>query len=305
MCCDDDFRSRRKFFLHIFTKHSTHERRAFLHKFQSVMRRRKKGVDDDAKTTTTTKKVSSKSSSSNKSSTSGSKARKRKDLVAIGKILKCLFLFTGILLGLSMVGVKRQREERQEQRVTTSSFPPEEQMKELEKAREMLRANYVQAYDAIENEFNVFSNQKMLDVYADMFSESLGEEARAAIWERATEKFYSRAEYSSADGERARRQREAHGTFAPEVSAKKEFAADDPKRFKRLVELVRDKMENGAPPKEGEQKGEKDVEVTMRAETKKAARSAALTAFVFEVLQTLQEEGSSYFAEKAPDFDHV
>ena len=178
-------------------------------------------------------------------------------------------------------------------------------MKELEKAREMLRANYVQAYDAIENEFNVFSNQKMLDVYADMFSESLGEEARAAIWERATEKFYSRAEYSSADGERARRQREAHGTFAPEVSAKKEFAADDPKRFKRLVELVRDKMENGAPPKEGEQKGEKDVEVTMRAETKKAARSAALTAFVFEVLQTLQEEGSSYFAEKAPDFDHV
>jgi hypothetical protein len=89
------------------------------------------------------------------------------------------------------------------------------------------------------------------------------------------------------------------------VSAKKEFAADDPKRFKRLVELVRDKMENGAPPKEGEQKGEKDVEVTMRAETKKAARSAALTAVVFEVLQTLQEEGSSYFAEKAPDFDHV
>ena len=278
----------------------------FLHKFQSVMRRRKKGVDDDAKTTTTTtKKVSSKSSSSNKSSTSGSKARKRKDLVAIGNILKCLFLFAGILLGLSMVGVKRQREERQQQRVTTSSFPPEEQMKELEKAREMLRANYVQAYGAIENEFNVFSNQKMLDVYADMFSESLGEEARAAIWERATEKFYSRAEYSSADGERARRQREAHGTFAPEVSAKKEFAADDPKRFKRLVELVRDKMENGAPPKEGEQKGEKDVEVTMRAETKKAARSAALTAFVFEVLQTLQEEGSSYFAEKAPDFDHV
>ncbi len=274
----------------------------FLHKFQSVMRRRKKGVDDDAKTTTT-KKVSSKSSSSNKSSTSGSKARKRKDLVAIGKILKCLFLFAGILLGLSMVGVKRQREERQ-QRVTTSSFPPEEQMKELEKAREMLRANYVKAYDAIEREFNVFSNQKMLDVYADVFSESLGEEARAAIWERATEKFYSRAEYSSADGERARRQREAHGTFAPEVSAKKEFAADDPKRFKRLVELVRDKMENGAPPK-GEQKGEKDVEVTMRAETKKAARSAALTAFVFEVLQTLQEEGSSYFAEKAPDFDHV
>lgn len=274
----------------------------FLHKFQSVMRRRKKGVDDDAKTTTT-KKVSSKSSSSNKSSTSGSKARKRKDLVAIGKILKCLFLFAGILLGLSMVGVKRQREERQ-QRVTTSSFPPEEQMKELEKAREMLRANYVIAYDAIEREFNVFSNQKMLDVYADVFSESLGEEARAAIWERATEKFYSRAEYSSADGERARRQREAHGTFAPEVSAKKEFAADDPKRFKRLVELVRDKMENGAPPK-GEQKGEKDVEVTMRAETKKAARSAALTAFVFEVLQTLQEEGSSYFAEKAPDFDHV
>ena len=275
----------------------------FLHKFQSVMRRRKKGVDDDAKTTTT-KKVSSKSSSSNKSSTSGSKARKRKDLVAIGNILKCLFLFAGILLGLSMVGVKRQREERQQQRVTTSSFPPEEQMKELGKAREMLRANYVQAYDAIENEFNVFSNQKMLDVYADMFSESLGEEARAAIWERATEKFYSRAEYSSADGERARRQREAHGTFAPEVSAKKEFAADDPKRFKRLVELVRDKMENGAPPK-GEQKREKDVEVTMRAETKKAARSAALTAFVFEVLQTLQEEGSSYFAEKAPDFDHV
>ena len=275
----------------------------FLHKFQSVMRRRKKGVDDDAKTTTT-KKVSSKSSSSNKSSTSGSKARKRKDLVAIGKILKCLFLFAGILLGLSMVGVKRQREERQ-QRVTTSSFLPEEQMKELEKAREMLRANYVKAYDAIESEFNVFSNQKMLDVYAEMFSESLGEEARAAIWERATEKFYSRAEYSSADGERARRQREAHGTFAPEVSAKKEFAADDPKRFKRLVELVRDKMENGAPPKEGEQKGEKDVEVTMRAETKKAARSAALTAFVFEVLQTLQEEGSSYFAEKAPDFDHV
>jgi len=274
----------------------------FLHKFQSVMRRRKKGVDDDAKTTTT-KKVSSKSSSSNKSSTSGSKARKRKDLVAIGKILKCLFLFAGILLGLSMVGVKRQREERQ-QRVTTSSFPPEEQMKELEKAREMLRANYVIAYDAIEREFNVFSNQKMLDVYADVFSESLGEEARAAIWERATEKFYSRAEYSSADGERARRQREAHGTFAPEVSAKKEFAADDPMRFKRLVELVRDKMENGAPPK-GEQKGEKDVEVTMRAETKKAARSAALTAFVFEVLQTLQEEGSSYFAEKAPDFDHV
>ena len=274
----------------------------FLHKFQSVMRRRKKGVDDDAKTTTT-KKVSSKSSSSNKSSTSGSKARKRKDLVAIGKILKCLFLFAGILLGLSMVGVKRQREERQ-QRVTTSAFPPEEQMKELEKAREMLRANYVIAYDAIEREFNVFSNQKMLDVYADVFSESLGEEARAAIWERATEKFYSRAEYSSADGERARRQREAHGTFAPEVSAKKEFAADDPKRFKRLVELVRDKMENGAPPK-GEQKGEKDVEVTMRAETKKAARSAALTAFVFEVLQTLQEEGSSYFAEKAPDFDHV
>ena len=276
----------------------------FLHKFQSVMRRRKKGVDDDAKTTTTTKKVSSKSSSSNKSSTSGSKARKRKDLVAIGNILKCLFLFAGILLGLSMVGVKRQREERQQQRVTTSSFPPEEQMKELEKAREMLRANYVIAYDAIEREFNVFSNQKMLDVYADVFSESLGEEARAAIWERATEKFYSRAEYSSADGERARRQREAHGTFAPEVSAKKEFAADDPKRFKRLVELVRDKMENGAPPK-GEQKGEKDVEVTMRAETKKAARSAALTAFVFEVLQTLQEEGSSYFAEKAPDFDHV
>ena len=37
-------------------------------------------------------------------------------------------------------------------------------------------------------------------------------------------------------------------------------------------------MENGAPPRK--QKGEKDVEVTMRAETKKAARSAALTAFL-------------------------
>ena len=148
-------------------------------------------------------------------------------------------------------------------------------------------------------EFNVFSNQKMLDAYADMFSESLGEEARAAIWERATEKFYSRAEYSSADGERARRQREAHGTFMrPEVSAKKEFAADDPKRFKRLVELVRDKMENGHHRKEN-RRGEKDVEVTMRAETKKAARSAALTAFVFEVLQTLQEEGSELFRRKS------
>jgi hypothetical protein len=40
----------------------------------------------------------------------------------------------------------------------------------------------------------------------------------------------------------------------------------------------------------------------MRKDTKKLARSAALTAFVFEVLETLREEGSSFFAE-APEFD--
>ena len=43
---------------------------------------------------------------------------------------------------------------------------------------------------------------------------------------------------------------------------------------------MRDKMENG-PPKE------KDDEMKTREQTKRAARSAALTAFVFEVLQTL------------------
>ena len=60
------------------------------------------------------------------------------------------------------------------------------------------------------------------------------------------------------------------------MSAKKQFAVDDPKRFGRLVELVRDKMENG-PPKE------KDDGMKTREQTKRAARSPALTALVFEL----------------------
>jgi hypothetical protein len=174
------------------------------------------------------------------------------------------------------------------------------QMRELERARELLRKNYEESYEAIESEFSIFSDQSKLDAYSDAFSESMTERGRAAIWERAAERFYSRAEYD-VDGERGRQLREVHGTFAPELSAKKQFAEDDPKRFKRLMELVRDKKENG-PENTETQKGKKDVEVEMRKDTKKLARSAALTAFVFEVLETLREEGSSFFAE-APEFD--
>lgn len=52
MCCDDDFRSRRKFFLHIFTKHSTHERRAFSAQIserdaEAKKRRRRRRENDD------------------------------------------------------------------------------------------------------------------------------------------------------------------------------------------------------------------------------------------------------------------
>lgn len=55
MCCDDDFRSRRKFFLHIFTKHSTHERRETFSaqiserdaEAKKRRRRRRENDDDD------------------------------------------------------------------------------------------------------------------------------------------------------------------------------------------------------------------------------------------------------------------
>ena len=228
-------------------------------------------------------------------SSSSSKARKQKDLNAIGNVLKLALILVGIFLGVSIasVALKNTSPKHRWRGGETPSSPGE--MKELEKAREMLRGRYEAAYEDIEHEFSVFSDDSQLQTYSDMFA-SMTERGRMEIWERATEKFYSRAEYdANGETERAKKQKEAHGTFAPEVSAKKQFAVDDPKRFGRLVELVRDKMENG-PPKE------KDDEMKTRAQTKRAARSAALTAFVFEVLQTLREEGSSYL-EEAPRFD--
>ena len=241
-------------------------------------------------------------------SENSSKARKRKDTRAIKKLLKFIFVLVGVFLGLSLAAVATKRRNPLTTRSASSSTrertaPPAmdpKQMRELERAKELLRKNYEESYEAIESEFSIFSDQSKLDAYSDAFSESMTERGRAAIWERAAERFYSRAEYD-VDGERGRQLREVHGTFAPELSAKKQFAEDDPKRFKRLMELVRDKKENG-PENTETQKGKKDVEVEMRKDTKKLARSAALTAFVFEVLETLREEGSSFFAE-APEFD--
>jgi len=248
------------------------------------------------------------SEKNNDSENSSSKARKRKDTRAIKKLLKFIFVLVGVFLGLSLAAVATKRRNPLTTRSASSSTrertaPPAmdpKQMRELERAREVLRKNYEESYEAIESEFSIFSDQSKLDAYSDAFSESMTERGRAAIWERAAERFYSRAEYD-VDGERGRQLREVHGTFAPELSAKKQFAEDDPKRFKRLMELVRDKKENG-PENTETQKGKKDVEVEMRKDTKKLARSAALTAFVFEVLETLREEGSSFFAE-APEFD--
>ena len=237
-----------------------------------------------------------------------SKARKRKDTRAIKKLLKFIFVLVGLFLGLSLAAVATKRRNplttrsvssSTRERTAPSAMDPK-QMRELERARELLKKNYEESYEAIESEFSIFSDQSQLDAYSEAFSETMTERGRAAIWERAAERFYSRAEYD-VDGERGRQLREVHGTFVPEVSAKKQFAEDDPKRFKRLMELVRDKKENG-PENTETQKGKKDVEVEMRKDTKKLARSAALTAFVFEVLETLREEGSSFFAE-APEFD--
>ena len=239
---------------------------------------------------------------------SSSKARKRKDTRAIKKLLKFIFVLVGLFLGLSLAAVATKRRNplttrsassSTRERTAPSAMDPK-QMRELERAKEVLKKNYEESYEAIESEFSIFSDQSKLDAYSDAFSESMTERGRAAIWERAAERFYSRAEYD-VDGERGRQLREVHGTFAPELSAKKQFAEDDPKRFKRLMELVRDKKENG-PENTETQKGKKDVEVEIRKDTKKLARSAALTAFVFEVLETLREEGSSFFAE-APEFD--
>ena len=249
-------------------------------------------------------------SEKNNDSENSSRARKRKDARAIKKLLKFIFVLVGLFLGLSLAAVATKRENLLPTRSVSSTregtAPPPparidpKQMRELERARELLKKNYEESYEAIESEFSIFSDQSKLDPYSDAFSESMTERGRAAIWERAAERFYSRAEYD-VDGERGRQLREVHGTFVPEVSAKKQFAEDDPKRFKRLMELVRDKKENG-PENTETQKGKKDVEVEMRKDTKKLARSAALTAFVFEVLETLREEGSSFFAE-APEFD--
>jgi len=241
-----------------------------------------------------------------------SKARKRKDTRAIKKLLKFIFVLVGLFLGLSLAAVATKRRNlltvtrsASSTREGTAPPPPAridpKQMRELERARELLKKNYEESYEAIESEFSIFSDQSQLDAYSDAFSETMTERGRAAIWERAAERFYSRAEYD-VDGERGRQLREVHGTFVPEVSAKKQFAEDDPKRFKRLMELVRDKKENG-PENTETQKGKNDVEVEMRKDTKKLARSAALTAFVFEVLATLREEGSSFFAEAPPEFD--
>ena len=247
------------------------------------------------------------SEKNNDSENSSSKARKRKDTRAIKKLLKFIFVLVGVFLGLSLAAVATKRRNLLPTRSVSSTrertAPPAmdpKQMRELERAREVLKKNYEESYEAIESEFSIFSDQSKLDAYSDAFSESMTERGRAVIWERAAERFYSRAEYD-VDGERGRQLREVHGTFAPELSAKKQFAEDDPKRFKRLMELVRDKKENG-PENTETQKGKKDVEVEMRKDTKKLARSAALTAFVFEVLETLREEGSSFFAE-APEFD--
>jgi len=241
-----------------------------------------------------------------------SKARKRKDTRAIKKLLKFIFVLVGLFLGLSLAAVATKRRNlltvtrsASSTREGTAPPPPAridpKQMRELERARELLKKNYEESYEAIESEFSIFSDQSQLDAYSEAFSETMTERGRAAIWERAAERFYSRAEYD-VDGERGRQLREVHGTFVPEVSAKKQFAEDDPKRFKRLMELVRDKKENG-PENTETQKGKNDVEVEMRKDTKKLARSAALTAFVFEVLATLREEGSSFFAEAPPEFD--
>ena len=241
-----------------------------------------------------------------------SKARKRKDTRAIKKLLKFIFVLVGLFLGLSLAAVATKRRNLltvtrsvSSTREGTAPPPPAridpKQMRELERARELLKKNYEESYEAIESEFSIFSDQSQLDAYSEAFSETMTERGRAAIWERAAERFYSRAEYD-VDGERGRQLREVHGTFVPEVSAKKQFAEDDPKRFKRLMELVRDKKENG-PENTETQKGKNDVEVEMRKDTKKLARSAALTAFVFEVLATLREEGSSFFAEAPPEFD--
>ena len=248
-------------------------------------------------------------SEKNNISENSSKARKRKDARAIKKLLKFIFVLVGLFLGISLAAVATKRKNpltvtRSVSSTRERTAPPAidpKQMRELESAREMLKKNYEESYEAIESEFSIFSDQSQLDAYSDAFSETMTERGRAAIWERAAERFYSRAEYD-VDGERGRQLREVHGTFVPEVSAKKQFAEDDPKRFKRLMELVRDKMENG-PENTETQKGKKDVEVEMRKDTKKLARSAALTAFVFDVLETLREEGSSFFAEAPPEFD--
>ena len=127
-------------------------------------------------------------------SSSSSKARKQKDLNAIGNVLKLALILVGIFLGVSIasVALKNTSPKHRWRGGETPSSPGE--MKELEKAREMLRGRYEAAYEDIEHEFSVFSDDSQLQTYSDMFA-SMTERGRMEIWERATEKFYSRAEY--------------------------------------------------------------------------------------------------------------
>ena len=146
-------------------------------------------------------------------SSSSSKARKQKDLNAVGNVLKPgsdpRRYFLGRLDRVCRVEEHVSEASVARRRNTFVSWRDEE----LEKAREMLRGRYEAAYEDIEQEFSVFSDDSQLQTYSDMFA-SMTERGRMEIWERATEKFYSRAEYdANGETERAKKQKEAHGTF--------------------------------------------------------------------------------------------
>lgn len=290
------------------------KKNGFSHKQRRLEEEKKRDDNRDENTAGVEKKKKEKNSS---------KARKRRDIAAIGKLLQFVFILAGVFIGVSLAAFLSPTKKTNPFTTisTTSAMSAAEktealrkklnalrerapamgskQIRELERAREMLKRYYDASYAAIEREFSIFSDQSQLDAYAEAFSESTTERGRAAIWERAVEKFYSRPEYD-VDGERGKQLREVQGSYVPEVSAKKQFAEDDPKRFKRLMELVRDKKENGEENAETE-KGKKDADAEIVKDSKKMARSAALAAFVFEVLETLREEGSSYFAEAPPE----
>ena len=140
------FRSRRKFFLHIITKNSS-RKKSFSAQIserdaEAKKRRRRRRENDDEEGFIKVLVVEQKL---NLGVESEETKRPRRDWKNSGMSVSFRRYFTRPLDGWG---------EEATRRTTTKSnnifFSPEEQIKELEKAREMLRANYVKAYDAIE-----------------------------------------------------------------------------------------------------------------------------------------------------------